>query len=427
MKKYVEALGGAVEKQVTAAPERARDILALAYSWVHFSGTHRLGSGVLPAYDRLNGAVAGTMVDSLRHPKKTVMVNIFLPCELLHALGVQPMFPEGMSAYVSCTACQRPFGEAAEAAGVPETFCSYHKTMLGLAESGVLPAPLMIANTTLACDANQLSFRRLAELYGVPHTVIDIPHDCSEDAVDYVAGQLRTLGVQLEDLCHKKLDPQALRETVARSQRTLETYRAYMERRGAVTLPVTMTGELCSMIATHVMLGRPESEAYARQLLRAAERAPALDEKNRKKRIFWIHTLPNWQDSMKKLLETGGRCELVGADVASESLLDLDSERPYESMARRVVYSASNGLGGRRVEEAVRRAKQTKADGVVLFCHWGCKQTLGLSQLAKSRLEEEGFPTLVLDGDGCDGRNVADGQMVTRLGAFLEQLEGKRA
>ena len=109
------------------------------------------------------------------------------------------------------------------------------------------------------------------------------------------------------------------------------------------------------------------------------------------------------------------------------ALLDMDPDRPYESMARRVVSSASNGPGSRRVEEAVRRAKETKADGVILFCHWGCKQTLGLSQLAKRRLEEEGLPTLVLDGDGCDGRNVADGQMVTRVNAFLEQLEGRGA
>ena len=34
--------------------------------------------------------------------------------------------------------------------------------------------------------------------------------------------------------------------------------------------------------------------------------------------------------------------------------------------------------------------------------------------------------TLVLDGDGCDSGNVNDGQMVTRLQAFLELLEGCR-
>ena len=42
------------------------------------------------------------------------------------------------------------------------------------------------------------------------------------------------------------------------------------------------------------------------------------------------------------------------------------------------------------------------------------------------RLEAAGFPTLVLDGDGCDSGNVNDGQMVTRLQAFLELLEGCR-
>ena len=81
----------------------------------------------------------------------------------------------------------------------------------------------------------------------------------------------------------------------------------------------------------------------------------------------------------------------------------------------------------RRIDNAIAWAKKLNADGVILFCHWGCKQTMGLSTLAKRRLEEAGLPTLVLDGDGCDSRNVADGQMVTRVGAFLEQLEGMDA
>lgn len=69
-------------------------------------------------------------------------------------------------------------------------------------------------------------------------------------------------------------------------------------------------------------------------------------------------------------------------------------------------------------------AKALNADGVILFCHWGCKQTMGMAMLARQMLSDAGLPTLVLDGDGCDSRNVADGQMVTRVGAFLEQLEG---
>ena len=186
-------------------------------------------------------------------------------------------------------------------------------------------------------------------------------------------------------------------------------------------MPSTMSGELFSMIATHIMLGRPESEQYMQELFQAAERAP---EPSGKRRLFWFHVLPNWQDSMKDILETGGTCELVGSDLPLDYLGDLDPETPYESMARRVVGSISNGSALRRVNTAIAAAKSLHADGVILFCHWGCKQTMGMSQIAKQRMEAEGLPTLVLDGDGCDARNVADGQMVTRVSAFLEQLEG---
>ena len=47
------------------------------------------------------------------------------------------------------------------------------------------------------------------------------------------------------------------------------------------------------------------------------------------------------------------------------------------------------------------------------------------AETARQTLEAAGFPTLVLDGDGCDAGNANDGQMVTRLQAFLEQLEGR--
>jgi benzoyl-CoA reductase/2-hydroxyglutaryl-CoA dehydratase subunit BcrC/BadD/HgdB len=424
MKQYIKTLGGVIQRETAVSPARARGLLNAAYSWVRFNGAHQHNHDVRAACEYLNGAVAGTIVDSFRRPKQSVMVNIFFPCELLHALDIQPMFPEGISVYVACTACQQVFAEAAEASDVPESFCSYHKTMLGMAETGVMPAPLMIANTTLACDANQLSFRRLSQLYQVPHAVIDIPHDTGEDAVDYVALQLRALVPQLEELAGKKLDEGRLRETIACSRRTIETYRQYLALRGGVSLNTTMTGELCSMIATHVMLGRPESEEYMQKMLRAAQAAPPADPE--KKRIFWMHTLPNWQDSMRDILESGTRCELVGTDLSIDSLFDLDPDRPFESMARRVVETSFNGPAQRRIQSALAAAQSARADGAVVFCHWGCKQTLGLSQLAKQTLEEHGIPTLVLDGDGCDARNVADGQMVTRMNAFLEQLEGHR-
>jgi benzoyl-CoA reductase/2-hydroxyglutaryl-CoA dehydratase subunit BcrC/BadD/HgdB len=63
---------------------------------------------------------------------------------------------------------------------------------------------------------------------------------------------------------------------------------------------------------------------------------------------------------------------------------------------------------------------------VVIFCHWGCKETAGASQLMRRQIEEAGWPVLVLDGDGCDRDNCMEGQMSTRFSAFLELLRARR-
>lgn len=420
MKQYIETVGKIITKAEEKSPKLARDLLSAAYTFVDLTAKKQNRGDVRNAAGVLNSALAKSIVESLRHPEHSVMVNLFMPCELLHAMDISPMFPEGISTYLACTACQNVFARRAEDTDVPETFCSYHKTMIGLAESGVLPAPLMIANTTLACDANQLSFRRLAEYYHVPHTVIDIPYSVDEEAVHYVADQLRTLTECLEDVAHRKLNPEKLKASVACTRSMLRKYKTYLVRRGQISIPASMTGELCSLVATHVLLGSSTAEHYVDLLLDTTENA---SRNLTKKRIFWCHTLPNWQNSMLEITD-GERCELVGNDLAIDWLGDPDPLHPYESMARRVVEGICNGPATRRINMVLEQAKLAHADGIVVFCHWGCKQTLGLSHLAKETFEQAGFPTLVLDGDGCDNRNVADGQMVTRMNAFLEELEG---
>lgn len=448
----VAAVGQSVERLAPENPAAARRVLEAAYGWVALSGSFKGSRTYARAVDHFNGAIAQTIIDTLRRPQDSVLVNIFMPPELLAALHVRPMFPEVLSIYVGNTACSGCFAEIAEGHNVPESFCSYHKVMVGMAESGVLPAPALIANTTLACDANQVSFRRLAERYGVPHFVVDVPRAQTEASVDFVEARLYELIAVMEDTLRRPFDEDAFREACARSNRTLRTMAEYRRLRGSVSLPTSMTGELMELIATHLMLGTKAADDYANALLRiarAAERQGTEERAGgrvgewgasgpvgngrtpgsagRRPRIFWMHTLPNWQHALRDILDGPlARCELVGNDMTFDAPMTIDLNDPVRSLARRIVENHFNGAGRRRVDTTLRMAKEAAADGVVVFCHWGCKQTLGISQLAKRTFEEAGLPTLVLDGDGCDGRNVADGQMVTRLNAFLEQLEARK-
>ena len=117
---------------------------------------------------------------------------------------------------------------------------------------------------------------------------------------------------------------------------------------------------------------------------------------------------------------------ITAVDLVYDCMFDVEFEDPYEAMAYRMVHSVYNGNIDWRIERAIETAKKTNTEGIVVFAHWGCKTTLGASSLYTERFEKAGFPTLILNGDGGDPTNCADGQMATRLGAFLEMLEEKR-
>ena len=255
------------------------------------------------------------------------------------------------------------------------------------------------------------------ERIGMPESQIILAQ-----AVAYVAQQLRQMAAFVAEHTGRALSEEALRQALERSGRTLAHYRRYLEERAVRHVSDEMTSEMLSVFALHSMLGSPEAEEYARRL---ADQVAALPRAFRGKRLVWAHTLPHWQDALREILNFSDRVEIVACDMACDFWEAPDPAHPYESMARRLLGSCFNGGARRRVERVLELARRLHADGVVWFCHWGCKQTSGASQLARQTLEAAGFPTLVLDGDGCDAGNANDGQMVTRLQAFLEQLEGR--
>ena len=185
-------------------------------------------------------------------------------------------------------------------------------------------------------------------------------------------------------------------------------------------LPNEMTSEMYTLFATHILLGRPEIEHYFEQLCEDAKNAPAFQGGNR---ILWVHSLPYWQNSLRTILNFSEENQLLCSDMSFDALYEPDPEHPYESMARRLLCNTFNGPMSRRADKIAEMAKKLHANGVVFFCHWGCKNTIGGAGLVRERLEQEGIPMLALDGDGCDRRNINDGQMLTRLEAFLELLE----
>lgn len=416
--KVVDTFGKLVASAGENHPAAAQKLLLTGWRVQDYFFRHKPDPRLSPSAVALAHVLMDAMCYPLQRAAQTAVVSIFTPCELLHTLGLHPYNPESFSCYLSASHAEAAYIDRTEADGIPETFCSYHKIFVGAAEQRVMPRPQCIISTNLACDANQLTFRHLAQLYGVPHFVIDVPATPDEDSVAYVAGQLRRLGTFLEEVTGKPVDEEALKAALRRSRATLDDLAAAQEARAGKLILRDIVTPMYEFACVNILLGTPAVQNYARQVRREAETAPA----GAGVPLFWLHTIPYWMDSVKAVLGLNPAAQIVGTDMLTASFVDFDPEQPYEAMARRMVYNAMNGPVERRIGLGLDWARRSGAQGAVWFNHWGCKHTLGGAQLAKKKFEAAGMPLLILDGDGVDRSRGGEGQTATRLEAFLEML-----
>lgn len=406
-----------------AEPEKMRRMLKLAWGMQLRTLRENPDTRIIPADRYVDQFMLEAMLQPIQDPENAAIVSIFTPCELLQEANLSPYNVESFSAYLAASHLDDWCIREAESAGISETFCSYHKIFIGAAKAGIMPKPRCIVYTSLACDANLVTFESLSRLFDVPRFAIDVPASQTEESVRYVAEQLRDLASFLTQVTGRPIDIEALRERTRRSRRTLENYARFHALAADRFIPTQITTHLFSGLAGNFMLGSPQEEAYTRMLLEEIDATPTSGGK----RLYWIHTIPFWSKAVENALSLNPSAGIVGCDFTQfyESFLDrFDPEKPFEAMARRLVCHPMNGGVTNRIDMALRCAQALKADGAVWFCHWGCKHTLGGAQLAKRRFEEAGLPLLILDGDGCDRSHGGEGQTATRLGAFLEMLGG---
>ncbi|MCI1208392.1 MAG: 2-hydroxyacyl-CoA dehydratase family protein [Treponema sp.] len=418
----VDLIGNQITKNVQTNPRKARKILRTAFRLDYFYKKILPPGNLAKSKCYLKMICEKNIITALSHPEKSAMVSLFVPCEPLTAMGIHAFSVESLSSYISGTHSHPVFLEKAEKDGLPETLCSYHKIFLGAAAYDVMPKPRFIIHTNVACDANQITFRKLENYFNIPHFKLDVPYRKSEEAVAYVADELRTMVKFIENCENRKMDQNKLLETIHRSAATVTSYQNYIDLNRTHYLRGDLTAELQMTFISHMMLGTPEAEIFAERSVEEIKETPP----NNGIKLLWLHTIPFWQKPVQSLLNTNDSVHISLCDMGYESLIPVDTEKPYESMARRLVYSPFNGTIESRIEKALEIAERIQADGVIYFCHWGCKATLGGASLVKTKMEAAGYPVLLLDGDGCDSRNAGDGQAATRLEAFIEMLKGTK-
>lgn len=361
MPNIVDRFGQLVDDAIPK-PELARQLLLLGYRAKDVQLLLAPEKELTPARQYAAQIAMDAMIAPLAHPQRAALVNIFMPCELLHAFHLLPMFAEATACYLNGAAAERGFIHYAESAGISPTLCSYHKALLGMGLSGTAGKPLFTACTSIACDANNLTFRRLAQHYGIPHFYLDVPYDHDEYAVAEVSDRLREFAAFLEDATHQKLDEAALQQAVAHSGRTLELLQQAQAAKAGRNLHNDVTSEFYEVFVTHTMLGTPQAEQYARKLLADIEASPM----GGGTRLLWAHAVPFYQAPVRERLNFSAENQLITCDMNADTLgCCMDPDKPFESMAARLVNNIFNGSAQHRIQRALELCRMQQIDGVV--------------------------------------------------------------
>jgi len=356
-----------------------------------------------------------------------VGANVFFPAELLHGLGIPPLYLEVASALgVSLGMAEEGLARA-EAAGYRGDLCTFHRHAVGMKLRDFFPPLRAYVATSHVCDVAPQVLANFAHEDGVPFILVDVPPERDEESVSYVERQLEGVVEELGVATGDSFDMDRLREAVRLSNQARGYAIEVMELRRVSPAPLRGSGMFGQLALIAFLFGSPYGVEYYRALrdyTRELVERGASEQANQRYRLLWLHLKPYYPNQLFAHLED----ELGAAIVFEEMSLvwweELDERRPLRALAEKLLSHPSLGPARRRAEVVLKLAKEFAVDGVVHFNHWGCHQSTGGLRIIRDRLRREGIPFLELDGDCVDRRNLQWGPLLTRVEGFIEMLEG---
>lgn len=416
VKKYEEL----TKKEAETNPEKAYKMIKLGLFLE--KQIVKLSSKEVPkAYTKLSLIAINSILRALKEPENSAWINIFTPVEILQCFDINPLSIECMACFMSGFECEDFVNEYAENIGIAETLCSYHKGFIGTVESGILPKPKFAFTTSTCCDGNVNTIRYLAKKHSLDSYILDIPYEYSLKSEKYVVTQLKEMIAMLEEKCGKKFDEDKLKEILKTENESKKFFKEYLKYQRTKYYPSSLTLHMYMLFAAHVGIGTKEIYDFYKLLAEDIKKYPESEGV----KMFWVHLLPYYQETMKEYFNFNPKYQIQSYDINFDYMEELDIEHPLEALAKKLILNIYNGPYERKIKAIEKAVDTLKSEAVIHFCHWGCKQSSGGVMQLKQTMKKKNIPMLILDGDCMDRRNCHDGQLKTRLEAFLEILKNK--
>lgn len=374
--------------------------------------------------------------------KKVAWCTSVGPAELLRSFGFEVYFPENHGALLGATRTAMDHIPEAVKCGYSGHVCSYTTSDIGAFNNkqtplkqhyniSEVPKPDILVYNTNQCREVEDWFTYYADHFDCPIAGIHPPrylNEVSDDEVQLVVKQFKKIIPLCEKVSGQKFDIDRFKEVVRLSKEATLLWQKVLKTSKNSPAPISFFDSTIHMGPIVVLRGTQIAKDYYRTLLDELEAnvksgiGVLSDEQSR---IFW-EGMPIW-GKLRKLsdLFTGNNAAVVASTYCSSWVFDkFDEENPFESTARAYTEIFINRSDKAKELILADWFKEYNIDGIVYHDTKTCFNNSNAKFGMPQRLQKKtGIPSLVIEGDLCDLRFFSEGQSITKIETFLEQIE----
>ena len=356
--------------------------------------------------------------------EKIAWCGVTIPFDLLHSMGVTSCFVEFVGAMLSSNETAPIFIKEAEDSGYAPDSCAYHRAVTGAMLKDIMPEPDFVIGSSSPCTAGLAVMEDMARRFKKDFFILNVPQNNSKESVKFLTDQIKEMTRFITAHTQKPLSMEKLGRALEFFNESSLILKDIYNL--AKQTPSPVDNKLLKDFGTVIglIMGTREGvkicQAFKDELIDRIE-SKKIDPSKEKIRIMWIQNRIQYKFPIEKMLEDFG-VKIVVDELNDVTWEPMDPDNPFESIAKRII-SIPYSLGtSERIAHMQLLAREYKLDGAINPCHWGCRQGTGVRGLTTKGLKDVNVPVLNLEIDCVDSRNLAQGQIETRLEAFVEML-----
>lgn len=348
--------------------------------------------------------------------------SLFIPYELLNGMGLKPLLPEVMGGFTAGLGISNQTLASAAKNWYQADLCTFHRSATGATILDLFPKPNFIFSTNLACDAACKSFEAMAKKYNLKDNFyfIDVPYNSDKPSIKYLASQLEDIFYSVSAKIKSKPSIENLKKSINYSNEfRKQALKVNTIRKELFDYPIYYNG-LNYILPFFGLCGTKQSaNLYKIMAQEFQDKLKNQTSTKKMKKILWLHLKPYYPNEIFVILENYN-CRVVSEEFTHVYWNEIDVNEPFLGLANKMLSNPLRGDGRNRLNTILKIVDDYKIDGVIMFSHWGCRQSNGIAKILKDELTKKSIPLLNLDGDCVDKNNASVGQTKTRVEGFAE-------